>query len=42
MVGQAQLDISAEMSQYEISVMHDIIQELNTMLDVSVLPTLIM
>jgi len=34
MVGQAQIDIASQMSQYEISVMHDIIQDLNTMLEV--------
>ena len=34
MVGQAQIDIAGQMSQYEISVMHDVIQDLNTMLEV--------
>ena len=35
MVGQAQIDIASQMSMYEIAVMHDIVQELNTMIEVS-------
>ena len=35
MVGQAQQDIASQLAQYEISISHDIITEINTMLDVS-------
>ena len=35
MVGQAQQDIASQLATYEITIGHDIIQVLNTMIDVS-------
>ena len=35
MVGQAQQDIASQLAQYEISISHDIITEINQMLEVS-------
>ena len=35
MVGQAQQDIASQLAQYEITISHDIITEINAMLEVS-------